>query len=427
MKHKFRVFVIIILFVMITVAFTSSYSRVTIDNAAVVVALGVDLDTDSNSVDSSQGNKMQNISPQKKLKVSFQFIKAAAASESGSSGEASSFVKTVSASSISSAINLMNTHIGKELSLSHCKLIVFSEELAAQGISDEIYTLTNNTQVRPTTNIVVSKCSAKSYIENSKPLLESLVSKYYELFVSSSKFTGYTVNATLGDFFDKMICNSCQPYAILGGMNLQLSDDVNQITTSTIGSSDKSNSSSLDSDSKTSENIGMAAFKDCQLVGELNAIETLSFMCINNQIEGFLVTIPNPDSDNSYVDIYLTPTKDTKIEVSLVNGSPYIKINCQFSGQIHSMEKNADYLDDTALIGLSTSCKRYLEYVFTEYMYRTSKEFKSDINSVGKYATKLFLTTEQFDDYNWANAYPDSFFEVDTSVNIKSASLLSNT
>ena len=130
------------------------------------------------------------------LKVTFQFTKASTVSESGSSGEDTTILNSVDASSISSAINLMNAYIGKELSLSHCKLIVFSEEIAQKGISDEIYTLMNDNQIRPSTNVVISKCNAKYYIENSKPIFEPLITKYYELYTNSSSYTGYTTNAT---------------------------------------------------------------------------------------------------------------------------------------------------------------------------------------------------------------------------------------
>ena len=58
-----------------------------------------------------------------------------------------------------------------------------------------------------------------------------------------------------------MVCHDCSPYAILGA---------------------------------PSENIGMAVFKDGTLVGELDAIETLSFMCISNDVKGFQISVPNP-------------------------------------------------------------------------------------------------------------------------------------
>ena len=43
-------------------------------------------------------------------------------------------INSVDAASLDSAINLMNTYVSKEISLSHCKAIVISESLASKGI-----------------------------------------------------------------------------------------------------------------------------------------------------------------------------------------------------------------------------------------------------------------------------------------------------
>ena len=75
---------------------------------------------------------------------------------------------------------------------------------------------------------------------------------------------------------------------------------------------------------------------------------------------------------------------------------------------------------------ISQSCNRYLEYVFTEYLYKTSKEYKSDINAIGKTSLKLFPTIEQYEEYGWREHYQDSFFEVTVDTNVKSSSLLSD-
>ena len=43
-----------------------------------------------------------------------------------------------------------------------------------------------------------------------------------------------------------------------------------------------------------------------------------------------------------------------------------------------------------------------------------------------KNAKKLFATSEKFENYNWRDTYSDSFFNVHVKVNVKSASLISN-
>ena len=93
-----RLFVIIIILIFL-VAFSKSYTSSNINNLAVVVALGLD------------------VSSTNKLSVTFQFTNASSVSDTGSSEKISPKLFSIEASSISNAINLMNTNIGKRSKL----------------------------------------------------------------------------------------------------------------------------------------------------------------------------------------------------------------------------------------------------------------------------------------------------------------------
>ena len=71
--------------------------------------------------------------------------------------------------------------------------------------------------------------------------------------------------------------------------------------------------------------------------------------------------------------------------------------------------------------------QNYLERNICSYLYKTSKEFHSDIAGFGKYALKKFKTNTEFEEYNWLSHYQDAFFEVNTEVTIKSGFLLTGT
>ena len=210
MNHKIRNFCIFIVIVVFILAFSASYASLSIDNLAYVLAI---------AIDTSDTNEME---------VTFQFS-TPVLPESSSSEKPNPIINSVSASSLSTAINLINSYLGKQINLSHCKVIIFSEEFARKGISEEIYTLINDTQVRPSANILVSKCTAKYYLEQTKPELENLISKYYEIFTDSSNFTGYIPDATIGQFFNCLICETSEPSAILCGVNLSESENGTQI------------------------------------------------------------------------------------------------------------------------------------------------------------------------------------------------------
>ncbi len=407
MKKFIRNLSVFILIIVMMVAFSSSYASLNMDRLAYVLAIGIDTD---------EKNKMQ---------VTFQFSTSAASSESGSNEKTPFVINTVTASSLSNAVNLMNAYLGKELNLSHCKIIIFSEEFASLGISDEIYTLTNDTQLRPTANILITKCTAKTYMEQTNPELEKTIYKYYDTLTNSSSYTGYIPDATLGSFFNTLICRTCDSYAILAGVGAKDSGSTNNEDTQK--NSDIKAGSAPINGQNSAENIGIAVFKSDKLVGELNALETISFLTMRNELNNFLISVPDPLNNNSFLDIYVSPSFSNNIKVYTDTQSPYVKLKIKLTGKIHSMSTNSDYLSSETLKEISNSCNSYLEYTFKNYLYKTSKEFKSDITNLGKYALKNFLTWDDYEEYNWLDNYQNAYFDVEVDTSIESSMLITET
>ena len=136
--------------------------------------------------------------------------------QAGSSQSQKSTITSVDCNSIDSGIALINSYISKKVNLSHCKAIIISEELAYEGISEYIYTLVNNIQIRPDCNVVISRCNAKDYLDNSTPTLESVSARYYEFTLNSSEYTGFTENIKLFNFYSDLLSTTTQAHAILG-------------------------------------------------------------------------------------------------------------------------------------------------------------------------------------------------------------------
>lgn len=199
MNNKVRkIFAIIILALLLVISSANYYGIKGIDNLAYVVAIGLDKGDGQN------------------LKLSLQIsVPNSGDSGSSSSQSASVVVDSIDCPSINTGINLFNSYLGKEVNLAHCKVIVISEELANEGISEYLYTLTNNIEFRTDSSIIISKCDARSYLEYSTPLLDKISARYYEIAPSSSEYTGYTENITLNEFFSAVTDSFSEPVAIL--------------------------------------------------------------------------------------------------------------------------------------------------------------------------------------------------------------------
>lgn len=115
-KNLVKIISVIILFIIFIGGFSKSYTSHNISNLAYVLALGIDKGDDA------------------KLKLTAQFSKSSTfANGGGSSDEAKNIVLiSAKADSIFSALNLLNSYIGREINLAHCSVVVFSKDFAKE-------------------------------------------------------------------------------------------------------------------------------------------------------------------------------------------------------------------------------------------------------------------------------------------------------
>lgn len=393
-----------IIIVLLIFSLSGCYSVQSIDDLTYVIALGID---------KGKNNTLA-------LTVQFTFPTS---SESASGEAAPTIVNTVECASINSGITLLNSYTSKEINLSHCKIIVFSEELAVSGIGEEIFTLSNQVEIRPDSNIIISKSTAKEYIENSKPELENLVAKYYELNLFSQEYAGFTENISISNFFNKLNTTSIEPTAILGnGNKLNLPSSNNSKDELDIVAGELP----ITEYERESENLGIAVFKDDKMVGELTAIETMLHLILTNNFESGIITLNHPLKENSTIDIALYSHKKTNIDAKLINGSPFASIEVFLNSRLLSVDKNSGDFDADEIKELESLINSYLENAILNYLYKTSKEFESDIDGIGQSLLTKFKNSKEWNNYNWPQNYKNTFFKVHVNTNIKSSFLLSS-
>ena len=383
------------------------YEDNSIENLAYVIALGID-----------KGE--ENL-----LKLSFQF--ATPSSDSGSSGSSDSdtTTTTVECSSISSGFNLMNSYISKKLNLSHCKVIIFSEELAAMGITEEVQTLINKIQIRPDSSIIISKCSASDFIENAKPNLMTLIARYYEIVVTSGKYTGYYYNSTLENFYSSLEESLVEATAMLGGINVEqlhyIDKDINYID---IDSSYVAGTSLVE-DENLIQLMGTAVFKDGKLVGELNGQETISHLIVTNKLDQCIINIPDPFSSDNLISISIS-LNNTNNKVEFVNNAPYITVDTSIEAYILTYSDSSNYGTEEALGIIEKYINSYLATHISSYLYKTAKEFNSDISGFGKKVISKYTNINKWNESNWSNNYKNAFFHVNVSTDLEGSTLMIN-
>ena len=208
----------------------------------------------------------------------------------------------------------------------------------------------------------------------------------------------------------------------------------NAVPSSSSGNSDSKSgegSSSSQEDSLPAdngiENIGLAVFKGDKLIGKLTKTETLSNLVITNKLKSCRLSIPDPEDQSKAIDSYLTLDTKPEIKATIVNGTPYVKLKVKMNARISSINEISDYIPQEKIDKIEESASHYLKVHLLNYLYKTSKEFNSDISGIGKYAISNFKTRSEYEDYNWLDNFQNAFFDVETQVKIRSSFLLNGT
>ena len=189
MKKLFS-FISMILAVLLTAAsLVSCYDNREIDETAYVIALGTDRAEDG-------------------FLYTFQISSPLAiggGDESGMSGggEENSTVENIviGAKSFTEAKSYLNNFLSKTLNFSHLEMIVFSEEVAKESLKSHIGFLKKEREIRPSTYVSVSRCSAEEFLKGINPALEANTAKFYERIAKNGSL--FAPHKKLGDFLDE--------------------------------------------------------------------------------------------------------------------------------------------------------------------------------------------------------------------------------
>lgn len=416
------------------------------------------------------------------LSLTFQISipESSSSSGSGSSQSSKSECTTVQCSSINSGISLANSYISKQINLSHCKVIVFSEEIASKGLNNFIDTLSNNIEIRPNCNVIISRGTAKKFIEEAEPSIETLTARYYEVALKSSEYTGYTTSTQFATFVNDVKNSFVEATAILGGVNMgdnkpkepytigidgnyiagdtpiksgdkksesggEDSNSNNGGSSSGTGSQDSSggnsesessnsinNSKSTDDKSSNEqsannmETFGTAVFHGDKFVGELTGFETLCFLLISDNFENCILSVPYSLSDSSseinQIDLSVNKSKKPKIKVDFSDDKPVITVELFLEAHGLTLNNSIDYTSMHDVEELEKSSNQFLEEKINDFLYKTSKEFNSDIVGFGKYALSKYLTWDEWQKANWTENYRNAEFKVSVNLSVVSGS-----
>lgn len=372
-----RLLPIISIILMVLITFIQEYDARSVEELSYVIAIGLDK-SDSENVP---------------LSLSIQIAKPDSSENGGT--KIKTETKTVNCNSFNLGISILNLENVNELNLSHCTAIIISEELAREGIENFVNTLSNNIEIRPTCNILISEQKASEFLEVASNI-EEISAKFYNSFINSAKAVSYVTPCQLSDFYANLNYDVQDPLAVYSFVK----DD-------------------------TIESLGLALFKDYKMLDRISGLETICYNILTNNFDDATIEVYNSQNPSIPLAVNISHAEDTKISVKLENNIPKIKCKLAVKATILSANKNYNFSSSEALKEIESEINKFLNDSISTFLYKLAIKYECDPVGFEGYFNKNYLTQKELNKYNWQELYPKAEFEIEPQTYLVSGFLFS--
>jgi len=416
---KYKFFAVILIVCLQCNMLTGCFDRKELDDMAYPIALGFD---------KGQTNELR-MTLQLAVPVNI------AGGESGGDVDKSVIVVTVDTPTIYSGLNMLNSFVSKQIHLAHIKAIIFSEELAKEGISKYLHAMIRNKGFRPNAHVIVSRGSAEEFIGAVKPKLETNPAKYYEQLLSGYKYTGFTTDSQLISFYHESESAAIQPVAVLADVSRYKSTEEFDLKQSTY--MEKGRKQPLEGDFKAGdlpktgelkiEVMGLAIFNGGQMIGELDGQETTYHLMVEGKFNSTFLTMPDPIKSDEFIILDVRRSRMTKKKVEMVNGKPKLHAKVSLESDILSIQSGINYESMDNIGKLESAVEQFIKKGINRYLNKSINECGTDTIGFGKALKGKFLTWKEWEEFDWLSKYKESTFDVEVDVKIRRPGLITKT
>lgn len=390
----------IIVFLLIAPLLSGCWDRLEIEDRAVVLAIGIDVANPGDEKESSNAThiiKKQSVPNMKLIRITVQIAVpgriplGTGGGSGGSPGQKPVWVLTSVGYTIEDSLMNLQQQLADPLFYGHLRVIVLSEAIARNGITNENDFFRRQPQVRRTVWMVVSKGPAAD-IMNANPQLERVPTLYLLTTLEHARQMGKLPNNFLGVFFSQSSAKGQEgsvPYLELRkASNIEIS--------------------------------GLAYFRDDKMVGNTTAPQIGQYMAIEEINPGGYSDLKEVKDSNTSV-IFKTMHRKSRITTTIKNGKVYTKVNIQVEGDLEEISNENFDITKGNLKKLEDSLGKGASQAVEKFIQQTQKD-GSDIFGFGEYvrATQPGYWNKQVKTkIEWQRLYEDMNVEVKVLVKIR--------
>ena len=313
----------------------------------------------------------------------------------------------VEAPTLYSAINIADTIISKDLSLSHAKVFVIAEEIARGGLGEINDTIARNNDLRPDIYISITD-KAGEYLDEVKPSIELNPVKYYQLTYENKNGSAIPQN-NARDFYSACVSGTKDALLPLAGIaeaadeSAEDRSEEQKSIENTKQNDANINTGGFDNGTRNyfagetgkkiknkSEVLGAAVFKGDRLIGKIGSTETELHNILMNH---FMTMNLSFYSDDGQITLKVSEKNFPKYVVDKDNKTAdiYLVLQCELLSVPDKHPSNLADVEKAVSETVNIGAEQ-----FAEKMYR---ELNADVLGIKGRLRSKFLTLAGYEKY----------------------------
>ncbi|MED3786703.1 Ger(x)C family spore germination protein [Peribacillus frigoritolerans] len=373
--------VLLLLVICGTTPFLSGcWDRIEITDLAIVTAAAID----------KKGNDQIELSVQVFIPSSISSGGGQGGSSQGGSG-VTTMVRNEKGSNISDALSKLQSKLPRKVFWGHCKVFVFGEKLAKEGIQEQLDFLLRHPQPREKANVYVSKGEAKPILESLPPLENYSGEVLREL---SDLHIGMLV--TLQDL-DEMLTGTPRAAAL----------PIVKILPPGKGQTKLQGIPYI---------VGTAVFKKDKMTGTMTEKETRGLLWLRDEVESYTVTF-QPKGVKGKISLSPVSAK-VKIIPQIINDKWKLLVKISTDGAVIQNGTNLNLSNPKSLKAAERAYQKDIENrIRMAFLHIQHK--KSDILGLGKDFYRKYPKQFNKVDNHWDEIFAEMEVEVDVAAHIR--------
>ncbi|MCL6515360.1 Ger(x)C family spore germination protein [Alicyclobacillus sp.] len=343
---------------------------------------------------------------------------------------------TFRAHNIVEALTIANSSVERTISLTHLGQVIFGEDLAREGLSDELQAMTRFREFRPSLYLGVARGKAHDIIAADKPVLEHSPTRMPDSIADVGERTGLFPVVSLHDF----ITVSSEHHMASMMPTLSVNDSVKPNTQGQQGgqgqggggggansgagsdAGDKPLSFTSGQVARSGGNpvewMGAALFKEGRLVGTIDGRQSMLLSVLQGHIKRTQMTVPDPLTKGQYLSLALKTERTPVYTVRL--GEPMqIGVLVPIEADVVSMKGSANYSLPQTRLKVEQTLNRELSEQFTSVLSLLLNRYQCDVVPVALHARHLFPTHEAYVNYPWEDRLKDAQVHVSVQLHVR--------